>query len=343
MIESMISRRMEDYRVLQPEPNLTAILPGHCPAKCPFCVEPEHPKQAAPLDWLKSFEKLLEELPDLFAFLTISGGEPSMSPIFSEVLHRIEPHRRSGRLKRVVLTTNGSSKHLSDHLAAISRAVTHINISRHSVDDEINRQTFKTRSIPGAEGLKDLIWRFNQMGVPVNLNCVHSSKHVFGLDPRKVSLGELKGEAIRFIDFAKEMGASSVVFRGDHRENRLDGEVELENAFSDYTTVHESRCESCRVIGKLIRGIPINFKRSIFEPTQVHKENEIFELVFHSDGSLCRDWARNHYLHRPLPKSWPTPDPRSVTTSGSLIGLPSDCNNPVPGCGLLVYQDPNRI
>ncbi len=332
---------LDQLRVFQLEPNLTAILPGRCQARCPFCVEPESKQQALSEVWLQSFQRLIEdELPPVFKVLTLSGGEPSLSPVFPDLLRFLVAHRASGRLKRVVLTTNGCSKPLEANLELLGRAVTHINISRHAVEDGANTRIFKTDQVPSHAGLANLITRANQAGLPVNLNCVHSSKHAFGRRIENLSRGELRAEALCFIHFARELGASSVVFRNDHRVDRLDGVDELEDAFSDYATIHQASCDSCRVAGKFIQGLPVNFKRAVYEPCRKHYAMELYELIFHSDASLCRDWSRQHPLARPLPRSWPSQDWTRLSASreAGLVLPPQECDDRQNTCNMLIFN-----
>ncbi len=332
---------LDQLRVFQLEPNLTVILPGRCQARCPFCVEPESKQQALSEVWLQSFQRLIEdELPPVFKVLTLSGGEPSLSPVFPDLLRFLVAHRASGRLKRVVLTTNGCSKPLEANLELLGRAVTHINISRHAVEDGANTTIFKTDQVPSHAGLANLITRANQAGLPVNLNCVHSSKHAFGRRIDNLSRGELRAEAMRFVRFARELGASSVVFRNDHRVERLEGVDELEEALSDYATIHRASCDSCRVAGKFIQGLPVNFKRSVYEPCRKHYAMELYELIFHSDASLCRDWSRQHPLARPLPRSLLSQDWSRLSASreASLALPPQECDDRQNTCNMLTFS-----
>jgi len=329
---------LDQLRVFQLEPNLTAILPGQCQARCRFCVEPESKNQAAPRTWLESFESLVNsELPEVFQTLTLSGGEPTLSPVFDELLRQVASSRASGRLKRVVLTTNGHPDGLASHLEAMAQAVTHVNISRHAVDDAANARVFKTAAVPTKAELAALISRLNHLGLPVNLNCVFSPQHAFGeklgaADPRW-----LRAAAKGYISFAKSVGASSVVFRLDHRATVLDPEPDLERAFADYRTVHEARCDSCRVTGKLIRGLPVHFKRSLHEPIKVHREIELYELILHSDAQLYRDWSRLRPMARPLLRTRPTEDwLRLHPRNGSPFVLTAkECDGPQATCTLM--------
>ena len=320
------------------EPNFTAILPGVCQARCRFCIEPEGPPPPTLAYWLEQFEMLmLRELPSLFRIVSISGGEPTLSAVFPNALDVLARAREAGRLHRVVLTTNGSPKSLIKNLGRIGRAVTHVNISRHATDDDDNAKVFKTTKVPTTEELRDIISLLNRHGVLVNLNCVYSSEHLFGQRITRAPAERIRAEANRFISFARSVGATSVVFRHDHRVWD-DRPTSLEQAFDDYAVQHQARCASCRVIGKLIRGMPVNFKRSAFEPMEHHLQSELYELVLHSNGTLYRDWSRKQPIERPLPPMT-VHEPflsilESHVASRPMI-TPPECEDVKDTCGLM--------
>ena len=316
-----------------------AILPGKCQARCRFCIEPEGPPPPSTSAWLTSFESLLlRELPPIFRTISISGGEPTLSPVFAQALDLLAQARAARRIKRVVLTTNGSPKSFAKHLDDIGRVVTHVNISRHAADDDDNAKIFKTTKVPRGDELRDLISQLNRRGIPVNVNCVHSSEQLFGERLAGVSRSYLRAEAKRFISFARSLGASSVVFRHDHRVWDSSRITQLEAAFDDCAVMHEARCESCRVIGKVICGLPVNFKQSAYEPVELHMESELYELVLHSDGVLYRDWSRRHPLERPLEPMAVSEDVRQVLDARPsvrpLLTVP-ECEPRDASCGLM--------
>lgn len=327
------------------EPNFTAILPGVCQARCRFCIEPEGPPPPTLAFWLEQFETLmLQEIPSLFRIVSISGGEPTLSAVFPQALDVLARARAAGRLHRVVLTTNGSPKSIIKHIDDIGRAVTHVNVSRHATDDEDNAKVFKTSKVPTTEELRDIIALLNRRGLLVNLNCVYSREHLFGQRLRSVSQAHIRAEAKRFISFARSVGASSVVFRHDHRiwDSRP---TPLEDVFEDFTVQYQAQCASCRVVGKVIRGMPVNFKRSAYEPTEHHMESELYELVFHSDGSLYRDWSRTQPIERPLPPMTVFEPYQSIleshVSSRPMIAL-SECEAREDTCGLMVAAKKRR-
>jgi organic radical activating enzyme len=323
------------------DPNFTAILPGKCQARCRFCLEPEGPPPPSLEAWLESFEALVtRELPPTFRTVSISGGEPTLSPVFEPMLRILTGARASRRIARVVLTTNGNAKGLTKHMDAIGAAVTNVNISRHAADDLANARVFKTHNVPDADQLRELIAQLSRRGVPANLNCVYSQDHAFGRLLTDVSREELRAEAEHYITFARTVGATSVVFRHDHRVWAPDLTTALEAVFADYAEVHRTQCESCRVVGKVIRGMPVNFKQSAHETVDLHMDVELYELVLHSDGTLHRDWSRRHPIRRPLEPMLLPPDLRgevgrhAFASSGPPMFL-QECEPAAVSCGLL--------
>jgi hypothetical protein len=213
------------------------------------------------------------------------------------------------RFDRVVLTTNAHPASFERHIDAIDKVITHLNISRHAVDERDNRRVFRqppgedgNNRIPTLDQLRGFVSTLTSRGKPVNFNCVYSESHFLGRQTTGVATDDLRGRALSYIAMARELGATSVVFRHDHRDPHLDDSTWLERCFRDYQDVHEASCESCHVVTKLIDGLPVNFKRSGYEPIDLHPEDELYELIFHSDGTLARDWSRK----KPLSLSIPT-------------------------------------
>ena len=326
------------------DPNFTAILPGKCQARCRFCLEPEGPPPPSAEAWLESFESLVtRELPPTFRTISISGGEPTLSPVFEPMLRILAALRQSRRIARVVLTTNGNVKGLRKYADLIGAAVTNVNLSRHAADDLANARVFKTYNVADADQLRDIIAQLAQRGVPTNLNCVYSPDHAFGRQISALSREDLRADAEGYITFARTVGATSVVFRHDHRIWEPEVMTALEAAFADVAEVHRSQCESCRVVGKIIRGMPVNFKKSAHETVDLHMQTELYELILHSDGTLYRDWSRRHPIQRPLEPMELRDDLRGeVGLEGYAPSRPSmflqECEPAAVSCGLMTSR-----
>jgi organic radical activating enzyme len=296
-----------DLFIAQPEPNFTAILPGPCQARCRFCVEPEGPPPSSVQSWSQAFVDTLDQLPEMFQTVSLSGGEPTISTALPAALNALRGlrRRRPDRLRRVVLTTNGGALHRVVDL--LPGAVTHGNLSRHAADDADNQIVFgRTAStaperVPNRGDLAEVVHDLAERGIPVNLNCVYSDAHFLGRSRSRFTADQQRQRARQFVRMARKIGATSVVFRFDHRtfDHR---ETWLEGLFADVPEAHRASCESCRVVTRHIEGLPVNFKRSAYEPALLHPEHELYELVLHSDGTLARDWARRLPLPLPIPE-----------------------------------------
>lgn len=262
-------------------PNFTLVLPGPCQAACDFCNWKQDDKIGRFMTNLENiFISEPRILPSKFRQVSISGGEPTMSPVFGEVLEILNNAKRLGRIDKVVLTTNGF--HLLNCIPGMVGTVDHVNISRHHHDDKINASTFNTlvTKLPDETDLKEIIKTLNKKGIDVNFNCV--------MNPRNddFNLFELQS----FIGFAKNVGATSIAFRNqydNYKASELQEEVE-----ENYLATTEQSCPVCITKTFTISGMKIKFHHSSNEPTEseLFDKDETYELILHGNGKLTRDW-----------------------------------------------------
>lgn len=237
-----------------------------------------------------------------------------------------------------MLTTNGAA--LTKNMDLVLRAVTHLNLSRHAVDESANAEVFRSVKVPRLQDLRAQIGKFNAHGIPVNLNCVYTRSQALGLNLDVTSKSQLRAAAKSYISMAKELRASSIVFRSDHRGGLTDEGTLLEHCFDDFAVVHSASCASCRVVTKLIRGLPVNFKQSAYEPSALHPSDELYELIFHSDGLLYRDWSRKIPVRRPLRLSLePWAEALFYGRHANLVLVPEECHSR-PSCHVLATSHP---
>lgn len=274
-------------------PNFTILVPGKCNASCDFCFWDSTSGRIKPdLDeYIHRLERTLMGLPKMFTAISISGGEPTLSPYLPHILDKINELRNSEALdhiERVVLTTNGSGFTYNDGRMNLSRVmrvadgVTAINISRHAVSDEVNEKIFGTRSVPSAESINLLIAAFRAAKVPVTLNCVIDRNA--GKNPRDLDF------FYSYINMAVKMSAASVSFRKEASDVSA---TQAEKHFSSiYGEDSHTNCPVCRTMNQNIDGFPISWKGTVFEPSV--DTDGIYELVFHPDGELYCDWGMKH-------------------------------------------------
>lgn len=255
-------------------PNTTVLLPGGCNASCDFCFwDRAEGSIKVPRDYyLDKVFSHLASLPDIFSTLSISGGEPTISPWFGSFLGRLGIYRRTSMLDRVVLTTNGSN--ITPFIAAIGCVIDHINISRHAIGSEANRNIFKTAAIPGDESLLEIIANIHsETECDVTLNCV------VGED---VSVQF----CYNFIHYAKTLGADAVSFRKEASDVTP---TDAETFFvKKYGVLRETKCPVCRGLEQVVEGFNVRWKGSVVEPSK--ESNGVYEVVIHPDGGLYAGW-----------------------------------------------------
>jgi len=121
-------------------PNFSIVMPGGCNAECSFCYH----RSARTVERVSSREfvgrlgMFLHALPAQFRQVSITGGEPLLSPALADVLDTIRLQR--DRYRHVVLTTNGTRlPEMARHLAGV---VDHVNVSRHHYSEAKNLRVF---------------------------------------------------------------------------------------------------------------------------------------------------------------------------------------------------------
>lgn len=344
-----IMKSLSEYNLSTIYPNFTVILPGPCQSRCAFCTEPEGPAPASSEDYQRKAKEVISTLPNIFRTLSISGGEPTLSNEFRFLMDTVREKQRSAPLPqikqfyRVVLTTNGINLH--NQLDVITGVVTNVNFSRHAANEYDNQLVFTKNGqnkgkVVTKEKLKELIKELNQRGIEANLNCVYSDNHFMGRTFAKLDDATVKQKTFEYIEMAKNIGATSIVFRRDHHSEGEFQPTRLESLFDEYQTVKSDACESCYVVSKYINGMAVNFKQSRYEPIKYIRKDTLYELVLHSTGNLYADWGRNHPIALPFPRK----SAFHISDYGTMILKPepveSECNVDMGVCTIIRLQFP---
>lgn len=248
-------------------PNFSIIAPGGCNASCSFCFWKQESNHK---DYKNNLITTLANLPKYFHQVSITGGEPCLSPHIHDILDVLKNKETYG-IDKVVLTTNGTG--LIDIIDDFEDVVDFVNISRHHWNEEKNAEIFNTDSVPSNLDLLELTTRLNKIGISVNMNTVVT------FNTKKL--------AERMMHFAKKSGFSSIAFR--HQHGSL-GAPKLESYFDEYKAKYENSCPVCRSKSQIINGFNVNWKSSVVEPKDSFDEDTVYELVFHSDGKITTDW-----------------------------------------------------
>lgn len=260
--------------------NFTIITAGGCNAKCDFCPDPMNYKEAD--NYLHNLKQSIAVLPDGFHQVSISGGEPTISPYLKDILQIV---RDEQRFTKVVLTTNGTK--LEENLNEILTTVDHINISRHAVGYENNVAIFKNKQIISDDAIARVVEKASKRLVDVTLNYVYTEGTMPSLQ-----------EAFAFIGYAKSLGCK-VSFRYDQRANSLTRTtLENELAADGYVLADAGSCPVCRTLFTRVFGVECTFKSAFQEPGKGYgSQEDPYELIYHVSGKLCLDWdQKTEYL-----------------------------------------------
>lgn len=297
--------------------NFSIVLPGGCNARCKFCTD--RMEGRAPKSYLLRVKDAIAKLPSGFTDVSITGGEPTISPYFKDVLNIIKD---SGRFNKVVLTTNGTN--LLKHHKLITDTVNHINISRHRYSEEDNARILGVKCISDIR-ITQLAESFGRFGVDITFNRVYSKGG--NISKRNVT---------NFVSKAKDLGVSAICYRYNQNHNSLK-ETYLEKLFSSYKPINTGSCPVCRSHTILVDGFPVTFKASIAEPSMAIKG--VYELVLHTDGRIYTDWSRKIRYKgiRGITIDKTTPKPRRRK---SLPSATRGCGGVVSsGCGYTVNNN----
>lgn len=251
-------------------PNFTILTSGGCNSFCSFCTDPM--KRKASLQYVANLvTTITSALPAHIRQVSISGGEPTLSPDLPAILSLVSLSRR---FDKVVLTTNGAR--LRKFLPLLSRTINHLNVSRHGIGYEACTKVFGTDKIITDQDLKEAAFELNKAGIDVNLNHVYSKDSALTVQ-----------YVLDYLDYARSVGATSVSFRYDQNENSLEPTY-LEKLFSDWKVTTQGGCPVCRSHTVLVGGFPVVFKASFAEPSKAIAD--VYELIYHITGVLSTDW-----------------------------------------------------
>jgi organic radical activating enzyme len=279
-------------RPYNPSPNFTILTPGACNAKCGFCFWNHEQGKLKPMmgTYRLKLKHNLTALPSMYRNISISGGEPTLSPYLPSILATIASvSKNTGKFNRVVLTTNGvgliEKEHDDPWFSMLICTIKHLNISRHHFDDVENFKIFKTSSVPTTKQLADIILKVQQANilfgtaVDVTLNCV-------------IDDSTTEDFCYQFIEFAQTVGAHAVSFR---KQASTVDPTPVEQKFMETLGKGEfNNCPVCRGRQHVIDGYQIRWKGSVNEPSLVL--GKVYEAIMHANGDVYADWGMKEKL-----------------------------------------------
>ena len=171
-----------------------------CPANCPFCVYASGGREAKNHIDPDQLRHTLRQISPFISGVSLTGGEPMADiPLLEDavlaVTEAIPPEIE------LDMVTNGLHIEKLSSIRGLQRFTT-IHISRHAVDDELNRSLMGWHDAPSAEDLKEAFSHLPDRGMTV-LNCVLQKSGVHDLESVR-----------KYLEMAAWMGAANVSLIG---------------------------------------------------------------------------------------------------------------------------------
>lgn len=193
-----------------------------CNADCDFCLNKfdkslcQCKENLTEEQYMNKLDNVFKTLKELKLYISICGGEPSLSPLTVKILklakkysinHRIFATNGSGLLKRY------DNKPLLQHMKE-NNAINNINISKASFDDTVNYNIMKY-NLPN-DDLKTISTFCNTNNMSARMSCILHKKGISNLE-----------QIINYHEKAKQLGFKSEIFReqikvdNDFKENNF--------------------------------------------------------------------------------------------------------------------------
>lgn len=296
--------------------NFNIFIDDYCNADCKFCVaqlryEHKHAmyKKAHIKDldaYLKRLEEVLKIVRPLNPSVSITGGEPTLSPILTEVMKLVDSYN----FRKRTITTNGSGLlKVQDNDTILSNLIkykwNHLNISRASYNDELNRKIMRydsEKEYCSMDMLKDILNATSKSDLKHRISCLLLKESVN-------SVSEIK----KYVDFYSQLGANNFIFRElmDYDKSAVNIEkikycnankiklYDIWNEFDNYPEFipylnilgYYYYVEIYKYFGNTVasESADLNMQNREF----ANNSDVVYEMIFHNNGNLCGSWIDN--------------------------------------------------
>lgn len=289
--------------------NFTIFIDDYCNADCRFCIEQIKTENTGRIikcgkitdvdKYIDRLDKVLEAIRPYNPSVSVTGGEPLISPAFSGVMKLLKKYK----FRKTVITTNGTDilKHMGE---IIDAGISHVNFSRPHYDEKIVQHIMRFReSMTSFEELKTAIAYLEKNQVRTRFNCIIGKD---GID----SVEEMK----RYMDYIETLGCNHVVFREmmsfnekasknvEKREyfssnrilmNDLWKVIDADEDFQPFNSVRGHYYYIEMYNYKNISMVSERANLKCLEDERIKNMSYIYEMVFHPNGNLCAEWDEN--------------------------------------------------
>lgn len=311
-------------RLIYDNCNLSIFVDDYCNADCKFCVAQlryenigkmyEKPKIEDEEEYFCRLDEVLSKIDPLNVSVSLTGGEPTLSPKLIRILQLLEKHH----IRKRTITTNGSSlldeiegKKVLDYL--IDYHMDHLNISKAHYDENINRQIMKyKKGYCSNEMLKKIIPYALEHGLRPRLSCLLLKDGIHSVE-----------DMVQYISFYEKLGIDNVIFRElmDYDEKSMSNLEKMKYCLRNKVSLNEVWKE----IGSDKRFQPYQNLLGYYYYVEMYYFNQVvvcsesadlrvqseekgthqdivYEMVFHPNGNLCGSWVDNEDVLIPYEK-----------------------------------------
>lgn len=290
--------------------NFTIFLDNYCNADCKFCVEQiktantgkiEKTRIAEKEVYVERLDEVLQKIRPLNPSISVTGGEPLLSPWFDDVMKLLGKYR----FRKTVITTNGTD--IKKHMDAIIEAgISHVNFSRPHMDERIVQNIMRfgcDHHMTTYDEFPEIIDYLEKNRVRTRFNCIMSREGISSVEDMK-----------KYLDFIRSLGCHHVVFRELMSFNEATAANLEKKKYADENRVLIN--ERWEIIDRDKAFIPmVNMQGhyyyieiyqykdmtmvseranlSMLETEQRLNEQYLYEMVFHPNGNLCAGWTED--------------------------------------------------
>ena len=293
--------------------NFSIFIDDYCNADCKFCVAQlryQHKNELYQKEHIKDLDKYMKRLDQVLKIvrplnpsISITGGEPTLSPILSDVLQLIDSY---GFRKRTI-TTNGSGLlNIQQNNTILNNLIkynwNHLNISRASYDDKLNKKIMRynaEKEYCTMEMMKEILSITNHSDLHHRISCL--------LLKESVNSGE---EIRKFIEFYGNLGANNFIFRElmDYDKTAVnlekmkycnENKIKLNDIWHEFKTYPEF-IPYLNILGYYYyveiykyKGMTVASESAdlnIQNKEKLKNPDVVYEMIFHNNGNLCGSW-----------------------------------------------------
>lgn len=295
--------------------NLSIFVDDYCNADCKFCVAQlryenmalayQKPKIKDDLEYYRRLDEVLTYLEPLNVSVSITGGEPTLSPRFKKIIELVDKHN----IRKRTITTNGSAllnivdgKTILDHL--IDNKFDHLNISKAHYDEDINKKIMRyNKGYCSNKDLEKIIPYALEHGLRPRLSCILLKDGIHDVN-----------SMASYIEFYEKLGIDNIIFRElmNYEEKTMCNKEKI-----DYNKRNKVRLNDIwKEIDKDKRFVPFKNLLGYYYYVEMydyhnvrvcsesadlrvqskeknHNQDIVYEMVFHPNGNLNGSWVDN--------------------------------------------------